>query len=119
MDKVRLPKEVSDAIDKLKNFDGHTNERIIRFVFDPKSNASFKLNEYAASGHFEDILAALVNGYEVEETPEDKVSKAYKEAKRNKQNVTAEIDESFWSGWVSGMEEVVRLLDIKIEGVNA
>ncbi|MCR9040794.1 hypothetical protein QRX25_14975 [Bacillus sp. L381] len=66
------------------------------------------------------LAAALVNGYEVEKTPEEKVREYYYDLRRTEDRLEerGESGSQFRQGWQS-VEETLRLLGIEIEGVNA
>ncbi|ARV43483.1 hypothetical protein BCV50_00035 [Bacillus subtilis] len=68
------------------------------------------------------LAAALVNGYEVEKTPEEKV-REYFEGVRNSRDeryLAGDIEgKRFHGGALIGIYNTLELLGIKIEGVNA
>lgn len=68
------------------------------------------------------LAAALINGYEVEKTPEEKVREYYEEAQRRckARSETGDI-EGLWynAGRGYGVVDTLDILGIKIEGVNA
>lgn len=107
-EKVKLPKEVAEAI------------RVVRGAY--KSNCEFDLEflkresfdwmqpiiEYTQESrdNMANYFAALVNGYEVEQTPEDKVREYYNNIKQNQELQAVAL-------------RLLDILNIKIEGVNA
>lgn len=124
-EKIHLPKEVAEAIDYFKNgTDLDYPEQAImkvamedvRYIGDPdycddikefvKSNDNLKL-----------LMSALVNGYEIEKTPEDMVQSMYEEAKHF--SVHGQESSAWWQGRLEGIEGVLTVLGIKIPGVNA
>jgi len=97
--KVTLPKEVAEAIERYR-IRGASNKSIVSDVvndFADDSLISFDLDE---------LLIALVNGYEVEKSPEEKVREYY---------------EGFSIGTTSriAIKQTLNLLGIKIKEVNA
>ncbi|MCY9090880.1 hypothetical protein [Bacillus mojavensis] len=66
------------------------------------------------------LAAALVNGYEVEKTPEERVQQYYYDLRRAEDRLEerGESGPQFRQGWQS-VEETLNLLGIQIEGVNA
>jgi len=62
----------------------------------------------------EDLAKALINGYEVEKTPEEKVSEYY----RKHELCTLELSDKY-NGIRIGIRTTLDLLGINIEGVNA
>lgn len=80
-DKVTIPKDVADAIEVLRIND-FTNMFIVHNYLnaeiplsDDQRNAMNKIKNII----FDDLLQALVNGYEVERSPEEKVNKLAEE----------------------------------------
>jgi hypothetical protein len=115
MDKVKLPLVVAEALNEFLA-DGHSHQIIMTAVIAIGAGPSSHLDEtlvlkrYSAEGGFTNIMQALVNGYEVEQTPEDEVLEMY-----------ARLDFSYEPEKSIG-KAIVRTLDIlniKIEGVNA
>jgi hypothetical protein len=79
------------------------------------------LHEYYLNNPY--ILAvALVNGYEVEQTPEDKVRERYSRAVADMRFHREKCQigmEKYFDGYTSGIFDCLDDLNIKIEGVNA
>ena len=66
------------------------------------------------------IAAALINGYEVEKTPEEKVREYYAaNYQRHEQSMPRSKDDFYTSGVAEGVRNTLDCLGIKIEGVNA
>ncbi|MED1148918.1 hypothetical protein P4T97_06740 [Bacillus paralicheniformis] len=66
------------------------------------------------------IVAALINGYEVEKTPEEKVREYYAaNYQRHEQSMPRSKDDFYTSGVAEGVRNTLDSLGIKIEGVNA
>ncbi|MED0704897.1 hypothetical protein [Aneurinibacillus aneurinilyticus] len=115
MDKVKLPKEVAQAIETLENAEITTFGIICSLAHERwghsehVSDAHKVLRRFSfgnSGGNTDIILKALVNGYELELTPEEKVYEYYHEHTENS-------DEKV------GVCRTLNLLGIKIEGVNA
>ncbi|MCP1355430.1 DUF1642 domain-containing protein [Aneurinibacillus migulanus] len=102
MEKVKLPKEVAKSIEDLREI-GADNWDIV-FTFASGDEYHNHLVEFAKE-HTDRFLQALVNGYEIEMTPEEKVYEYYHEHTENS-------DEKV------GVCRTLNLLGIKIEGVN-
>lgn len=123
-DKVKLPKEVAEALSRL--CDGNEKQDIFNDLFHAGANTNFTWESKTVYEHFKfdmfRLAQALVNGYEVEQTPEDKVLERYKRY-RAEQKFHAEKGqremEQFWEGAASGIIDALDDLGIKIEGVNA
>ncbi|MGQ5176985.1 hypothetical protein ACSQ7W_11850 [Bacillus halotolerans] len=68
------------------------------------------------------LAAALVNGYEVKKTPEEKVREYYEKTERTRDERQSAGDiegKRFHGGALVGICTTLELLGIKIEGVNA
>ncbi|MBG9882737.1 hypothetical protein OIO07_03365 [Bacillus paralicheniformis] len=66
------------------------------------------------------LAAALINGYEVEKTPEEKVREYYAaNYQRHEQSMPRSKDDFYTSGVAEGVRNTLDSLGIKIEGVNA
>lgn len=81
--KPTLPREVASAIESLRN-EGRDNYSIIRIIFGtPKSQEETDIQSFAyeISGkkNVDLLMSALINGYTVEQTPEDKLREYYNE----------------------------------------
>ncbi len=76
---------------------------------------TLKLAQYTdRSGNFETLLSALVNGYIIEKSPEEKLREIYDRAIRWG-NVA---DSSYDRGVYSGIKVALDILDVTIEGIN-
>lgn len=114
MNKVKLPKEVAEAIAYLRK-EGFSDYSIITSADGKESICSTQFltinNSFGQDKmHPDEFIKALVNGYEVEETPEDKVREFF-----------IKYDESngeYSRGSRNAVVEILDLLNIKIEGVN-
>ncbi|XAG96631.1 hypothetical protein U9I19_000220 [Bacillus phage KKP_4049] len=68
------------------------------------------------------LATALINGYEVEKTPEEQIKEYHEEALKCHRESKYEWDvESmqYHSGRIDGVRKTLDILGIKIEGVNA
>jgi Protein of unknown function (DUF1642) len=118
--KVVLPREVAEAIESLRKnqFD---NRAIINRIY--KATAPPALQLYAIE-NFDTLLNALVNGYEIEKSPEEKVREYYEEIHEKHGKSFAEVPYGgkpphYFSGVKDGIKTTLDILEIKIEGVNA
>lgn len=67
------------------------------------------------------LAAALVNGYEVEATPEERVREYYEKTKRTRDERHSAGDRGgrqFHNGVLDGIVSTISILGIHIEGVN-
>ncbi|MEC1870383.1 hypothetical protein [Bacillus paralicheniformis] len=65
------------------------------------------------------IAAALINGYEVEKTPEEKVREYYEELIRDKRVAFDYEEQLSYENMSHAVRETLNRLGMKIEGVNA
>jgi hypothetical protein len=106
MEKVTLPKDVAEAIEYLRSF-GKGNEFLISAaVGNTIGERSMTIFKFATGdeGDFEILLSALVNGYEVEVTPEGQVKEYFDalDCLSSKQAV----------------KETLTFFGIKVDGIN-
>jgi p-aminobenzoyl-glutamate transporter AbgT len=116
MDKVKITQEQADLLDELlttKNV-----ALILQLMSDWKNvlrstNEMSKLHEWYITDTLT-VSKALIIGYEVEETPEDKIKAQYEAPKHfyDKDNDT------LTSTYRKGIKFALDTLNIKIEGVN-
>lgn len=118
MDKVKLPNEVAEALRhakfNLEWTDGNILAKCVRGDWDLESMQV--LNEFCKKDDNKLLIAnAIVNGYEVEQTPEDKVKEYYLNVHENLVNPNG-----YYGNEVrcEAVRHVLDLLNIKIEGVN-
>jgi hypothetical protein len=118
-DKVKLPKEVGSLLEDLINQGDRT-------IYGVLSHMTMNCNQRTVEARkileaLEDpwslIMQALVNGYEIEETPEDKVREYYEKLKKHSLNETK--GETTYTERLVGVLKTLELLNIKISGVNA
>lgn len=133
MTKVVLPKEVAEAIEYLRG-EGTSNYSILRraegAVFSKSELTILTLKRWAfekgAAGTSDLLMSALVNGYEVEQTLEDKALEKFRshaqivdfyEGKRL--DYSEKMQERYSSGYIAGVKDFADTFGIQIEGVNA
>jgi arginine deiminase len=108
-EKVVLTKKVADALEIARK---RGDEEVIEVIFDSEnsyvSEETKILNEFDRMA----LVHALMNGYEVEETPEDRVKDIFDHALRNKDY------SDYYLGQCEGIKIVAHIYGIKIAGVN-
>lgn len=124
-EKVKISRELTEALEFLQNNGESASDIILEFAdresarhevyVDERFNNAYKL----IFKHFEviaDLAAALINGYEIEETPEEKVANIYWK-KRELCNTTKAIK---WEhdAYANGIMFTLETLGIKIKGLN-
>jgi len=117
MEKVKLPREVAEAIEGVKK---HADEALLydmQYMRDVCEYEKFDAPKFQPIWNwinqhgYKEYFKALVNGYEVEQTPEDKVRELFDY-----------FDQTGPYAGVDVRNKIARmfcLLDIKIEGVNS
>lgn len=104
--KVTVPIHVAAALEKYNNKDnkGEVYLNIKSIGYESEDTATIL-------GYLDDnsLLSALINGYEIAKTPEDKLRYYY----RSLDMRSREADEAY------GINTALDILGIKIEGINA
>lgn len=133
MAKVLVTRKVAEAIDKMRKA-GMTDFNILRQSEGAMVTPEYlTLQRWAFSGNGAGspdlLMQALVSGYEIEKTPEELQAIAYGkvrafyaelERKESKARIWDDYDEVFRNmNKRHATTDVLRMLDIKIEGVNA
>jgi hypothetical protein len=112
VNKPVISAEVADAIERARKH-RWSNERIAQFVLDPDHTMVGVLALHTIP--FDTLLAALINGYEREKSPEDiRHEEIRKEFVWRNGSIT-----EYSSGMADGIRYAVAMLGVKIEGVNA
>jgi len=117
--KVKVSKEVAEAIEQLRK--SQDDEKILyqassvileigRFKRKDKS-AIVTLHEISPMK----LARALINGYEIEQTPAEKVAEQY----RNRSELFERFEHDEDLGAMIGIKFVADAYGLKIEGVNA
>lgn len=126
IERVTLPREVADAIELMRD-QGATNFGIMRRAHGATSSVpDLTIWRWAfygdGKGSSNKLMSALINGYEVEKTPEERVRRYYD---RLYEQGKASIDRKEYKKAIEWGEkrtvvvETLDLLGITIEGVNA
>ncbi|MEH6941619.1 DUF1642 domain-containing protein [Bacillus sp. JJ722] len=125
MSKVILPKEVAEAIERLRE-GGCSNFEIIRQAHGAVFTETYlTIKRWAfenGGGSSDDLMSALINGYEVEQNPEDRLREFYEECLINASRADGlgrALQREFESGKYLGIKCTLNTLGIKIEGINA
>jgi hypothetical protein len=110
MDKVVLPKEVANAIE-ISRICGYSTLEIVIHSLEAIDGHAYKdtIRHFAAD-NFDTFLNALVNGYEVVKTTEERLRERYEYAERVGGGGRIYRD---------AVRDTLDILGIKIEGVNA
>lgn len=111
--KPEITKEQAEAITYLRGL-GRDDECILRYRGEYVRHCAV-LNDLSRVS----LAAALINGYEIEKSREQKVREYYKAnyAKHERSKPYSD-DDYYTTGVLTGISRTLDLLDIKIEGVN-
>ncbi|ETB71311.1 hypothetical protein [Bacillus paralicheniformis] len=125
MSEIKRPlitKEQAGAIEQVRRW-GHGDDWILASHADVLSGRPSTWGYSICELDKMDMLtlaAALINGYEVEKTPEEKVREYYAaNYQRHEQSMPRSKDDFYTSGVAEGVRNTLDSLGIKIEGVNA
>jgi pyridoxal/pyridoxine/pyridoxamine kinase len=111
--KVTLPREVVESLEKYKS-KGESALEIIRIANGDRGIWCPELMKFIEKENgVGDLLSALVNGYNVEKSPEDRVRDYYGRIK------DVSNGDDIYDAQAYAIETTLELLGIKIEGVNA
>lgn len=114
MTKVTLPRDVAKAIESLREISCN-NQVIVEAAigYMSGSNAS-TIHTYArkSEGSLNDILSALVNGYEIEQTPEERLREYYAGLRNDRIGGSKYCE-------ANGIFQTLSILGITIAGINA
>lgn len=113
MIKPIIPQRVADAIESFREHGFPSNENIIKVAHDRGAAVTPRLVAIR-SIPFDTLLAALVNGYEREVTPEQLTHE-----KILRQYVQHRDRTTYDTGYRYGVEMALNALGIAIDGVNA
>lgn len=123
--KVMVTKEVAEAIEELRK-DGISNFHIMRLAYEAVVNPTYLTIRHwsfnGGGGSPDLLIQALVNGYTVEKSPEEKVREYYDRC-RNNATIADYNGRSCQAEYLNaqsiGASITLDILGIKIEGVNA
>ncbi|WP_433959340.1 hypothetical protein [Cytobacillus horneckiae] len=112
-EKVKVSREVAEALEsarEIRSDETITNMCIARsFVADQEPLN--KLNPYI-------MVKILINGYEVEQTPEELVREYYRFKEMDLKQVTNSYDRGFATGALISIKKTLDMLGVKIKGIN-
>lgn len=115
-EKVTLPKEVAEAIEDVCQFD-YSNAEIIATIVNDYGQVAYGtefpvLIKYSREddGNLDRLMAALVNGYEVEKTPEENLREYYGRFREGN------YPDQYYR---AAIRSTLEILGVKVEGINA
>jgi hypothetical protein len=130
MTKVALPRAVAEAIENLRaqSFMDADLLDITNFLDDKympediPSNVRYPIGEYLSKdfeSNFPKYASAIINGYIIEKTPEENVREYWDYLIGARYAAASDEELSHYESEIRATEKVLKLLEIKIEGVNA
>ncbi|MCP1355043.1 DUF1642 domain-containing protein [Aneurinibacillus migulanus] len=120
MDKVVLPKKVADEIKKCRS--GYNDIELMEMAISTCKLSGYEHMQAFAQEDFETFLKAIANDYEVEMTPEEKALDYYEGLGRLMNEAAAKNNRSETMALANkqvGARNILIMLGIKIEGINA
>jgi hypothetical protein len=111
-EKVVLTKKVADALEMARK---RGDEEVIEVIFDSENSYVSEETKILNALDRMDLVRALMNGYEVEETPGDRVRAYYENLDMKDLRGVSYYE---LTGEKRGIRKTLNLLDLKIEGVN-
>lgn len=113
-EKVKVSRELATAIETALEYCGSKND-VLQEHIDTWSDDCIPLNSLS----FLELAEILVNGYEVEQTPEEKWEGIYKEASRKLGTFNySEHEDARIEGLLEAIEEMTKDFNLKIKGVS-
>lgn len=116
MNKVTLPRAVADAIENLRER-GAQDKDILAYGIARYTIEDAGVIFHFAKDNFDDLISAIVNGYTVEQTPEEAVRKYYEKCEHWRRNSSGYQYHEYLAKTVA-IKTTLKMLGIKIEGVN-
>ncbi|MER1998395.1 MAG: hypothetical protein ABS882_01365 [Lysinibacillus sp.] len=121
-EKVKVSREVAKAIDFVINVAEIQFKDVMGIMLEggfsrPENKKAFPLNNLP----LKQIAAILINGYEIEETPEEKLLGIYNLTWHEYNRITNFQEKhggEFENGFAKGIEKAIETLGIKIKGIN-
>lgn len=116
-EKVKVSKEVAEAIEMLKDAKRPLYEMVKRHLNENYIwNLEFKCLDNLSN---DDFIRALYVGCEVEQTPQEKLVGYYNHQKQVKEDYMDMLVKGQAVARVEAVDYVLETLNIKVEGVNA
>jgi hypothetical protein len=115
--RVELPREVAESIDECRKL-GKDNTSILWEVYEGESGRIINGFMSTDKSNFDVLLAALVNGYTIAGTPEQKVANYVEQLREDmmRWKIPLMVDQARWQ--LEGLTQTLDLLGVKIAGVN-
>lgn len=132
MEKVKLPKDVAEAIERLGQ--RFSRKNILAILLKGHLTGDVYAGEYQKevsilrSMEFDDILLALANGYEIEYEPitvtipsssYERIRDVYKKRMRDAQYAGHIWSAREHTAFIDGMKFVLNEINVAVDGVNA
>lgn len=124
MTKVKVTREVAEAIVDVREM--YTDSQIIAAIENDRGCTAYgtlmpTLIKFSrqAEGNIDLIMRVLVNGYEIEMTPEDNIRSYYADAIKLSQEAMYSDGKSIAIGRITAIRQTLSYLGIKYGGINA
>jgi len=110
--KITLPKEVAEAIRHYTDLADTKSEAFTDILSMGFEGTRSEIIMRHFDGNHDELMEALICGYEVEYNPEDKMREYF-------DKILGYTSDEYTQGTVAGILDTLDLLGIKIAGVNA
>lgn len=124
MTKVIVTKEVAEAIEDLRKVQ-YTNSKIIADIENDRGCTAYgtlmpTLIKFSrqSEGNLDILMKALVNGYEIEKSPEENVFDYYNRMRLRRNGILMGYEREGLEIRMQTVQETLDILGIKIEGIN-
>ena len=120
MEKVKLPREVAEAIEYLCEKESSNYKVAHRVFYSMRGEPDYPgqiVYEYF-NGDMDELIKVLINGYEIEQTPEDALRMYYDHCEKKKSQAVFTPEYKEYLGKIIGIRMALKILGIKIEGIN-
>lgn len=114
-EKLKVSREVADAIEKLSRNDVST-DRWLKMHSNGEWGSAEKRPLNTLS--LEEFARALIVGYEAELTPHEIIKADYENVLNHRKTTHNDYKERFFDGYLVGVEDTLATLGITIKGVN-
>jgi hypothetical protein len=110
-EKIKVPKGVAEAIDIFVQLADSKHQAFTDILSLGYETIGSEIILRHFDSDYDELMEALICGYQGEETPEEKISKYYNYLYFSGQD-------EYTQGTLDGVLETLNLLEIKIRGVN-
>lgn len=117
--KIRVSSEINNAIISALEFYKEAEKINSKIINHTIMGTWTEEREILHTLDIELLAECLINGYEIEETPEEILLKEYNNAvETSKRNMPNTYNEGYWIGFKDGIYETLKIKGEKIKGIN-